>query len=1175
MRKGFKKIVAAAMVAAVSLTTNLGGLAGCIKVHAATNTVTIDEVQWELVSNGEGYSAKIVNTQYVKNKDIVVPSQIETYPITRLDAGSISNCTIKSLTIPKSIQTIGKNAIKSTSIEILNCESATINSNAIISSDIETINFNTKDDILRINKKALENCNAKKIHFDNSITKVIIDEAAFINCVELKNIVFDCDATLYSNAFANCTSLQNVEFLKDVNFEAYNSYAWGFEYYGTKYGIFYNCFDEEYGKNNILVNKTVKFKGNVSSCFVTGSASHMFSYCSIFSTCPGLTNVELSGKDVKLATPYLFNNCANLNNVTIDVANFELTFSEFKDCPMLKELTINCDNYCSSSTLSTYKDSSIETLYISAQEITGLNIDSSAIETLILDTKSISGNITNECTNLKKIIFPEEKYSIEKNSLTGFTTNLTAVAPWVYGYYHNDISYVATWVNNPEKKGALEFKDIIGVLKSSCQKTFYVENDAALLEDYTADINDFKTEAIFAYENNPENYFDVDSKDITYTFPKKLRIGKNPYTAKYSSQITYETINVEYIQPQELAVIWNDEFIDTLVSGDVVTTAQVVSSASIQCNNGDRKAVASSNLKLESNPVVIDGESTLTVSYTQNGKTVYASHICTVNTNYITSIKAEYNSKDTLYVGDKIDASKIKIIPTFKNDADKTVDRDISLTSLSNTVLSKEGANEITVYYNDLKTTMVVSATAIVPTKLYAMFDSSCKYYEGQSEIDPKTIAVTVEYNNGSKKTGADIDYTYQVDIKNKTNTTIQALVSYEGLETTIDIPVTPKEATDIKASANIVSATEGTKLSKTIIDKIEITYNNGKTETLDSTTIDYNALSFDDYVIVANQKSTIRVHYAGKTTEITIVGVSNTITSIYAEYIGTGQTVGTAVPLTDVAVHAVNANGQITDITDGILLENAIPYNVGANTVTIHYGSLLCTINVTGLPISSVTPVETEQPSATAPTQAPTPTNAPSETPTPTTTQPGNTTTITTPQQANNAPIVANSSLTITSSNAKITTATTDTYKVYTNKNITFTINTSSTSSAKYQIVAKGTKVSDTAWKDVVNNNITVTKTTKPSIVYIQYTDANGAVQTLHTNGFTIDKKKATVNVKKNKVYKKGQKVTFKDASGIKSAKLDGKKITSGSTVKKKGTHTLIVTDTAGNKTTVKFKIK
>lgn len=64
--------------------------------------------------------------------------------------------------------------------------------------------------------------------------------------------------------------------------------------------------------------------------------------------------------------------------------------------------------------------------------------------------------------------------------------------------------------------------------------------------------------------------------------------------------------------------------------------------------------------------------------------------------------------------------------------------------------------------------------------------------------------------------------------------------------------------------------------------------------------------------------------------------------------------------------------------------------------------------------------------------------------------------------------------------------------------------------------------------------------------------------------------------NIKNGKTYKPGKKITFSDkGSGMKYAKLDGKKIKNGHIVRKKGKHKLVLADKAGNKRTVKFTIK
>ena len=73
------------------------------------------------------------------------------------------------------------------------------------------------------------------------------------------------------------------------------------------------------------------------------------------------------------------------------------------------------------------------------------------------------------------------------------------------------------------------------------------------------------------------------------------------------------------------------------------------------------------------------------------------------------------------------------------------------------------------------------------------------------------------------------------------------------------------------------------------------------------------------------------------------------------------------------------------------------------------------------------------------------------------------------------------------------------------------------------------------------------------------------------------IDTKAPTVTgVANKKTYKKAVTIKFKDTgSGIKTAKLNGTTIRSGKKISKKGSYKLVVTDKAGNKKTITFKIK
>lgn len=77
-------------------------------------------------------------------------------------------------------------------------------------------------------------------------------------------------------------------------------------------------------------------------------------------------------------------------------------------------------------------------------------------------------------------------------------------------------------------------------------------------------------------------------------------------------------------------------------------------------------------------------------------------------------------------------------------------------------------------------------------------------------------------------------------------------------------------------------------------------------------------------------------------------------------------------------------------------------------------------------------------------------------------------------------------------------------------------------------------------------------------------------------TNAKPLDKTKPTIKgVKNGTTYKKAVTIKFSDKSGIRKATLNGKKIKSGTKVKKNGSYTLIVTDKAGNSRTVRFKIR
>lgn len=101
--------------------------------------------------------------------------------------------------------------------------------------------------------------------------------------------------------------------------------------------------------------------------------------------------------------------------------------------------------------------------------------------------------------------------------------------------------------------------------------------------------------------------------------------------------------------------------------------------------------------------------------------------------------------------------------------------------------------------------------------------------------------------------------------------------------------------------------------------------------------------------------------------------------------------------------------------------------------------------------------------------------------------------------------------------------------------------------------------------------------KTSQNGVYTVMVEDAGGSRYSAAVKVYGIDDKKPTVaGVKNGRTYKKAVTVRFSDSqSGIKSATLNGRKISSGKKVSSNGTYRLAVTDRAGNKAVVKFRIK
>jgi len=126
-----------------------------------------------------------------------------------------------------------------------------------------------------------------------------------------------------------------------------------------------------------------------------------------------------------------------------------------------------------------------------------------------------------------------------------------------------------------------------------------------------------------------------------------------------------------------------------------------------------------------------------------------------------------------------------------------------------------------------------------------------------------------------------------------------------------------------------------------------------------------------------------------------------------------------------------------------------------------------------------------------------------------------------------------------------------------------------------KKNVTVKAT--SDTLITSLKVNGVSVDadtcQITKEGKYTVTCTGANGKTTKV---SFVIDKTRPKVSgVANGKTYKAAKTIKYSDKYGVKKATLNGKKISSGKKVSKKGSYKLVVTDKAGNQTVVKFKIK
>lgn len=252
MKKAFKKAISFLIVAVMIFgTVPLAGLIGLdlpeINLFSTKAEAATDDGYYYSVSNGEATITGVANKSI--SGDIVIPSALGGYPVTSIKLLAFQACTMKYVTIPDSVTSIGMQAFihcKSlesitigkgvTSIEDMafaycsNLKSITVDSdNTAFSSDENGVLYNkdkTKiiqyptgdtrksyvisDSVTGIGFGAFAFCEGlESITIGKGITN--IEAAAFSGCINLKSITIPKSLTVIgSNVFPGCDNIRDI-----------------------------------------------------------------------------------------------------------------------------------------------------------------------------------------------------------------------------------------------------------------------------------------------------------------------------------------------------------------------------------------------------------------------------------------------------------------------------------------------------------------------------------------------------------------------------------------------------------------------------------------------------------------------------------------------------------------------------------------------------------------------------------------------------------------------------------------------------------------------------------------------------------------------------------------------------------------------------------------------------
>ena len=337
----------------------------------------------------------ITDCHYSASGELIIPAEIEGYPVTSIRYNAFSYCyRLCSVIIPDSVTSIGDYAFYEcnslTSVTI--GDSVTTIGDSAFAYCTSLTSVTIPDSVTTIEEWAFSSCEGlTSVTIGDSVT--IIGEYAFALCICLTTVAIpDSVTSIGEGVFSFCDSLTSITVAKNN------------KYYSSIDGVLFNkdktmlikCPEERTGSYTIpdsvtsIGDDAFRVCDNLTSVTISDSVTSIGDYA--FSRCDGLTSVTIPDSVTSIGEK-VFINCDSLTSVTISGSITSIGKGVFNGCESLTSVIIP------NSVTSIGEDA-----FHNCTSLTSVTIPNSVT--------SIGDYAFSECTSLTKVTIGDSVTSI-------------------------------------------------------------------------------------------------------------------------------------------------------------------------------------------------------------------------------------------------------------------------------------------------------------------------------------------------------------------------------------------------------------------------------------------------------------------------------------------------------------------------------------------------------------------------------------------------------------------------------------------------------------------------------------------------------------------------------------------------------------------------------------------